>query len=95
MELNGNYNVASGSVEDLSEYTDADESMSAPTEILAEVKSFKQITLYNKKILFFQTKNYFCKIQIFQFLSALMLKDYETALKYCKISKYNTNQIYL
>jgi hypothetical protein len=37
MELNGNYTVSSGSVEDLSEYTDADESMSAPTEILAEV----------------------------------------------------------
>ncbi|CAG9837509.1 unnamed protein product [Diabrotica balteata] len=45
----------SSSTEDLSEYTDADESISAPTEILAE------------------------------FLSAVMLKDYETALKYCKI----------
>nr|CAD7262118.1 unnamed protein product [Timema shepardi] len=45
-----------GSVEDLSEYTDADESISsAPTEFLAE------------------------------FLSSLMMKDYETALKYCKL----------
>ncbi|CAG9859552.1 unnamed protein product [Phyllotreta striolata] len=45
----------SSSNEDLSEYTDADESISAPTEILAE------------------------------FLSAVMLKDYVTALKYCKL----------
>lgn len=29
--------VTGGSAEDLSEYTDADESISAPTEILAEV----------------------------------------------------------
>ncbi|XP_063226501.1 uncharacterized protein LOC134533136 isoform X2 [Bacillus rossius redtenbacheri] len=44
------------STEDLSEYTDADESVSsAPTEFLAE------------------------------FLSALMMKDYENALKYCKL----------
>lgn len=51
------------SVEDLSEYTDADESISsAPTEFLAE------------------------------FLSALMLKDYATALKYCKlILQYEPN----
>ncbi|KAJ4450261.1 uncharacterized protein [Periplaneta americana] len=51
------------SVEDLSEYTDADESISsAPTEFLAE------------------------------FLSAVMLKDYETALKYCKlILQYEPN----
>ncbi|XP_077284753.1 uncharacterized protein LOC143910236 [Arctopsyche grandis] len=41
--------------EDLSEYTDADESVSAPTEFLSE------------------------------FLSSLMLKDYTTALKYCKL----------
>ncbi|KAL0271807.1 UNVERIFIED_CONTAM: hypothetical protein PYX00_008792 [Menopon gallinae] len=47
--------ITNGSAEDLSEYTDADESISAPTEILAE------------------------------FLSAIMLKQYETALKYCKI----------
>ncbi|XP_075231253.1 uncharacterized protein LOC142330084 [Lycorma delicatula] len=54
--------AASSSVEDLSEYTDADESISAPTEILAE------------------------------FLSAVMLKDYETALKYCKmILQYEPN----
>ncbi|XP_046804431.1 probable serine/threonine-protein kinase DDB_G0267686 [Lucilia cuprina] len=39
----------------LSEYTDADESISAPTEFLAE------------------------------FLSAVMLKDYKKALKYCKL----------
>lgn len=38
MELNGNCAVSSESIEDLSEYTDADESISAPTEILAEVK---------------------------------------------------------
>ncbi|RZF34628.1 hypothetical protein LSTR_LSTR008653 [Laodelphax striatellus] len=54
--------ATSSSVEDLSEYTDADESISAPTEILAE------------------------------FLSAVMLKDYETALKYCKmILQYEPN----
>lgn len=52
----------SSSNEDLSEYTDADESISAPTEFLAE------------------------------FLSAVMLKDYETALKYCKlILQYEPN----
>ncbi|XP_073980195.1 uncharacterized protein isoform X2 [Rhodnius prolixus] len=62
MEENGNCAVTSESVEDLSEYTDADESMSAPTEILAE------------------------------FLSAVMLKDYENALKYCKmILQYEPN----
>lgn len=39
MECNGNLADAavSGSAEDLSDYTDADESISAPTEILAEV----------------------------------------------------------
>ncbi|CAG9823216.1 unnamed protein product [Phaedon cochleariae] len=52
----------SSSNEDLSEYTDADESISAPTEFLAE------------------------------FLSALMLKDYATSLKYCKlILQYEPN----
>ncbi|CAH2010868.1 unnamed protein product [Acanthoscelides obtectus] len=52
----------SSSNEDLSEYTDADESISAPTEFLAE------------------------------FLSAVMLKDYPTALKYCKlILQYEPN----
>nr|XP_023027569.1 glutamate-rich protein 2 [Leptinotarsa decemlineata] len=52
----------SSSNEDLSEYTDADESISAPTEFLAE------------------------------FLSAVMLKDYVTALKYCKlILQYEPN----
>ncbi|KAH8247584.1 hypothetical protein KR038_006670, partial [Drosophila bunnanda] len=46
----------------LSEYTDADESISAPTEFLAE------------------------------FLSAVMLKDYKKALKYCKlILQYEPN----
>ncbi|BES95188.1 Hypothetical protein NTJ_07997 [Nesidiocoris tenuis] len=56
LEVNGNCAVnKSNSQEDLSEYTDADESISAPTEILAE------------------------------FLSAVMLKDYETALKYCNL----------
>lgn len=55
--------VSSQSIDDLSqslsisEYTDADESMSAPTEFLAE------------------------------FLSAVMLKDYRKALRYCKLSK--------
>ncbi|KAK9879207.1 hypothetical protein WA026_004055 [Henosepilachna vigintioctopunctata] len=50
------------STEDLSEYTDADESMSAPTEFLAE------------------------------FLSAVMMKEYENALKYCKlILQYEPN----
>lgn len=41
MECNGNLADAavSGSAEDLSDYTDADESISAPTEILAEVLS--------------------------------------------------------
>ncbi|GLV44112.1 uncharacterized protein CBL_12592 [Carabus blaptoides fortunei] len=54
----------SSSTEDLSEYTDADESISAPTEFLAE------------------------------FLSAVMLKDYETALKYCKlILQYEPNNV--
>lgn len=53
---NGNFlKPTLSSTEDLSEYTDADESMSAPTEFLAE------------------------------FLSAIMLKDYRTALKYCKL----------
>lgn len=57
--------VSSQSIDDLSqslsisEYTDADESMSAPTEFLAE------------------------------FLSAVMLKDYRKALRYCKLSKVN------
>ncbi|KAH8249964.1 hypothetical protein KR026_002665, partial [Drosophila bipectinata] len=46
----------------LSEYTDADESISAPTEFLAE------------------------------FLSAVMLKDYKKALKYCKLSEWNINK---
>ncbi|KAL9692492.1 hypothetical protein quinque_000051 [Culex quinquefasciatus] len=46
----------------LSEYTDADESISAPTELLAE------------------------------FLSAVMLRDYVSALKYCKlILQYEPN----
>ncbi|KAF6206281.1 hypothetical protein GE061_017510 [Apolygus lucorum] len=65
MELNGNCAMnRSNSLEDLSEYTDADESISAPTEILAE------------------------------FLSAVMLKDYETALKYCKIIlQYEPNHV--
>ncbi|XP_057668983.1 acidic leucine-rich nuclear phosphoprotein 32 family member E isoform X1 [Diorhabda carinulata] len=58
----GQLKPTSSSNEDLSEYTDADESISAPTEILAE------------------------------FLSAVMLKDYETALKYCKlILQYEPN----
>lgn len=64
-ESNGNIEIikpVSSSNEDLSEYTDADESISAPTEFLAE------------------------------FLSAVMLKDYETALKYCKlILQYEPN----
>ncbi|XP_022911966.1 uncharacterized protein [Onthophagus taurus] len=66
-EDNGNIgllNPTSSSNEDLSEYTDADESISAPTEFLAE------------------------------FLSAVMLKDYETALKYCKlILQYEPNNV--
>ncbi|KAI4457619.1 hypothetical protein MML48_7g00012147 [Holotrichia oblita] len=66
-EDNGNIGLhkpTSSSNEDLSEYTDADESISAPTEFLAE------------------------------FLSAVMLKDYETALKYCKlILQYEPNNI--
>ncbi len=39
MEINGNSIEVNGSSsnEDLSQYTDADESISAPTEILAEV----------------------------------------------------------
>ncbi|XP_050296746.1 histone-lysine N-methyltransferase SETD1B isoform X2 [Anthonomus grandis grandis] len=65
-ENNGNIGEflkpTSSSNEDLSEYTDADESISAPTEFLAE------------------------------FLSAVMLKDYITALKYCKlILQYEPN----
>lgn len=52
MELNGNQRSAtsSESVEDLSEYTDADESMSAPTEILAEVNisKFSHCTYFAK-----------------------------------------------
>ncbi|XP_017782353.1 PREDICTED: nucleoplasmin-like protein ANO39 [Nicrophorus vespilloides] len=66
-EDNGNVGLlkpTSSSNEDLSEYTDADESISAPTEFLAE------------------------------FLSAVMLKDYETALKYCKlILQYEPNNV--
>ncbi|XP_054280606.1 glutamate-rich protein 2 [Macrosteles quadrilineatus] len=64
MECNGNVpdKALSSSAEDLSDYTDADESISAPTEILAE------------------------------FLSAVMLKDYDSALKYCKmILQYEPN----
>ncbi|KAG5888361.1 hypothetical protein JTB14_020761 [Gonioctena quinquepunctata] len=66
MEDNGNVTEllkpTSSSNEDLSEYTDADESISAPTEFLAE------------------------------FLSAVMMKDYVTALKYCKlILQYEPN----
>ncbi|KAK4883158.1 hypothetical protein RN001_006477 [Aquatica leii] len=63
-EDNGNVSLLkpTSSSEDVSEYTDADESISAPTEFLAE------------------------------FLSAVMLKDYETALKYCKlILQYEPN----
>ncbi|KAJ8984865.1 hypothetical protein NQ317_002704 [Molorchus minor] len=64
-EDNGNVGLLkpmSSSNEDLSEYTDADESISAPTEFLSE------------------------------FLSAVMLKDYITALKYCKlILQYEPN----
>ncbi|KAL1505884.1 hypothetical protein ABEB36_005339 [Hypothenemus hampei] len=60
--IGGNLKPTSSSNEDLSEYTDADESISAPTEFLAE------------------------------FLSAVMLKDYPTALKYCKlILQYEPN----
>lgn len=61
--------AASQSIDDLSqslsisEYTDADESMSAPTEFLAE------------------------------FLSAVMLKDYRKALRYCKLSKFNAGLV--
>ncbi|XP_044728419.1 probable ATP-dependent RNA helicase ddx52 [Chrysoperla carnea] len=60
---NGNIRALSSSTEDLSEYTDADESISsAPTEFLAE------------------------------FLSAVMMKDYKTALKYCHlILQYEPN----
>ncbi|XP_044762193.1 serine/threonine-protein phosphatase 4 regulatory subunit 2 [Coccinella septempunctata] len=64
-EDNGNIGLLKptvSSTEDLSEYTDADESMSAPTEFLAE------------------------------FLSALMMKEYGNALKYCKlILQYEPN----
>ncbi|XP_076252265.1 uncharacterized protein LOC143191255 [Rhynchophorus ferrugineus] len=60
--IGGILKPTSSSNEDLSEYTDADESISAPTEFLAE------------------------------FLSAVMLKDYVTALKYCKlILQYEPN----
>ncbi|XP_066150456.1 dentin sialophosphoprotein isoform X1 [Euwallacea fornicatus] len=60
--ISGVLKPTSSSNEDLSEYTDADESISAPTEFLAE------------------------------FLSAVMLKDYITALKYCKlILQYEPN----
>ncbi|KAH1021074.1 hypothetical protein HUJ04_010634 [Dendroctonus ponderosae] len=60
--IGGILKPTSSSNEDLSEYTDADESISAPTEFLAE------------------------------FLSAVMLKDYLTALKYCKlILQYEPN----
>ncbi|XKL66502.1 hypothetical protein PGB90_009922 [Kerria lacca] len=59
MEINKNtigFSGSNSSNEDLSQYTDADDSASAPTEILAE------------------------------FLSAIMSKDYPSALKLCKIS---------
>lgn len=39
--------TAAGSVEDLSEYTDADESISAPTEFLAEVHCQSQVGLFS------------------------------------------------
>lgn len=76
--------VASPSTDDLSqslsisEYTDADESMSAPTEFLAEVC----LALLNRILLLL-------KICVcFQFLSAVMSKDYKNALKYCNLSKF-------
>lgn len=64
------------SSQSLSEYTDADESISAPTEFLAEVKEIRMFLFYNIFDFFFQ------------FLSALMEKDYKKAFKYCKLSRY-------
>lgn len=54
MEINGNTVGLSGSNssnEDLSQYTDADESMSAPTEILAEV-NYKYYRLIPQHIIY-------------------------------------------
>lgn len=65
----------------LSEYTDADESMSAPTEFLAEVCS-NTVCLYFHWLIIIHNIN----ISFSQFLSAVMLKDYKKALKYCKLS---------
>lgn len=46
-EVNGNLSQklspSSNSTEDISDYTDADESISAPTEILAEVRKYYKI----------------------------------------------------
>lgn len=66
----------------LSEYTDADESISAPTELLAEVG----ITSLMMKLLFILNFQMYSG-HFPQFLSAVMLRDYVSALKYCKLSK--------
>lgn len=65
----------------LSEYTDADESISAPTELLAEVG----IASLLMKLLFILNFEIYSEYFI-QFLSAVMLRDYVSALKYCKLS---------
>lgn len=54
---------------------------------------FRNETSFKNLIFFFELGKFFnvdCVIW-FQFLSAVMLKDYETALKYCKLSKSNNN----
>ncbi|CAH0394840.1 unnamed protein product [Bemisia tabaci] len=68
-EINGNSSTSEFSIgnislsnDDVSEYTDADESISAPTELLSE------------------------------FLSSVMMKNYHSAFKYCKlILQYEPN----
>lgn len=64
------------------EQTDGEESTSAPTEYLAEVNDIFNFS----KFLFLLT---IFSIFIFKFLSAVMMKDYRKALKYCKLSKFN------
>lgn len=61
-EDNGNVGPlkpTSSSNEDLSEYTDADESISAPTEFLAEVSNVEKI-LFSLKIAYVRLRQLLC-----------------------------------
>ena len=70
-EINGNSSTSEFSIgnislsnDDVSEYTDADESISAPTELLSE------------------------------FLSSVMMKNYHSAFKYCKVGIFHLFLVY-